>query len=90
MHQEAVTFRSLGDTLVGVLFLPDSPGPYPTLIISHGELAHKEIYFELCEFLAGRGVAALVMDMHGHGQSEGERFHVLETGRVEQDLANIA
>lgn len=76
MHKENVSFRSLGDALVGVLFLPDSDSLSPALIICHGALEFKEDYFELCKFLTEKGIAALVMDMHGHGQSEGERFYV--------------
>ena len=30
----------------------------------------------MCEVLAARGVASLAIDMHGHGESGGERFHV--------------
>jgi pimeloyl-ACP methyl ester carboxylesterase len=76
MRKEKVSLHSLGDTLVGVLFLPESASPCPTLIVCPGGLMCKEIYFELSEFLAQKGVAALSMDMHGHGQSGGERFHV--------------
>ena len=68
--------RSQGDTIAGALFLPESDNPSPALIVCHGALEFKENYFELCEFLVGKGVAALAIDMHGHGQSEGERFHV--------------
>jgi alpha-beta hydrolase superfamily lysophospholipase len=76
IHQETVTIHSNGATLAGVLFLPVSDRPSPALVICHGALEFKEDYFELCEFLAEKGVAALAIDMHGHGQSEGERFHV--------------
>ena len=56
--------------------MPASDMPSPALIVCHGALEFKENYFELCEFLADRAVAALAIDMHGHGESEGERFHV--------------
>ncbi len=46
MHKQDVSFRSLGDALAGVLFLPDSASPYPSLVVCHGALAYKEIYFE--------------------------------------------
>jgi len=75
-HQESVKLCSLGDTLAGVLFLPTDDGPAPALIICHGAGEFKENYFDLCECLAAKGVAALAIDMHGHGQSEGDRFHV--------------
>src|SRR2546425_3697961 len=48
----------------------------PVLIICHGAGEFKENYFELCELLASRGVATLAIDMHGHGQSAGERYYV--------------
>ncbi|HTD66417.1 MAG TPA: alpha/beta fold hydrolase, partial [Candidatus Limnocylindria bacterium] len=76
MLQESVALRSLGDVLSGMLFLPDSPCPTAAVIVCHGAGEFKENYFELCELLALRGVAALAIDMHGHGESSGERFCV--------------
>jgi len=71
---ESVRFRSLGDELVGKLFRPAAGTPAPTLIVCHGAGEFKENYFEMCEVLAGRGVASLALDMHGHGESGGERY----------------
>lgn len=68
--------RSGGDNLAGVLFLPKQKQPAPVLIICHGAGEFKENYFELCEVLATRGVATLAIDMHGHGDSAGERYYV--------------
>jgi alpha-beta hydrolase superfamily lysophospholipase len=59
-----------------VLFTPLSDVPSPALVICHGALDFKENYFALCEYLAGRGIATLAIDMHGYGGSEGKRFHV--------------
>lgn len=75
-RQDTVRLRSLGDELVGTLFLPEGSKQSPVLIICHGAGEFKENYFELCELLASRGVATLAIDMHGHGQSAGERFYV--------------
>jgi alpha-beta hydrolase superfamily lysophospholipase len=75
-RRESVSIQSQGDQLVGALFLTESDRPAPTLIVCHGAGEFKENYFELCEYLAGRGVGSLALDMHGHGQSAGERFHV--------------
>jgi alpha-beta hydrolase superfamily lysophospholipase len=75
-NQENVRLKSLGDELAGVLFLPVNESPAPVLIICHGAGEFKENYFELCELLASRGVATLAIDMHGHGESAGERFYV--------------
>ena len=74
--RKTVRFRSLGSELVGELFLPQTAGPAPALIICHGAGEFKENYFELCDFLTARGVVALAIDHHGHGASEGERYHI--------------
>ena len=76
MIDEKVTFNSRGDEIVGVLFLPEMAAQLPALIICHGALEFKENYFELSEYLVKRGIAVLAIDMHGHGESEGERYHV--------------
>ena len=76
IHRETVRLRSLGDELAGMLFCPETEARAPVLIICHGACEFKENYFELCEQLANRGVATLAIDMHGHGESAGERFYV--------------
>jgi pimeloyl-ACP methyl ester carboxylesterase len=76
VQKESVRFRSLGDEIVGTLFLPASEAPRPVLIVCHGAGEFKENYFEMCERLAERSVASLAIDMHGHGQSGGDRFYV--------------
>ena len=75
-NRETVTLSSLGDRLAGVLFLPEIHEAAPALILCHGAGEFKENYFELCGLLAERGVATLALDMHGHGESAGARFHV--------------
>lgn len=59
-----------------MLFIPEAGSPWPVLIVCHGAGEFKENYFELCEFLAARGVASLALDMHGHGASGGEKYYV--------------
>lgn len=76
VNRQPVCLSSLGEPLAGVLFLPGTGGTFPAMIICHGAGEFKENYFELCECLAQRGVATLAVDMHGHGGSGGERFHV--------------
>lgn len=74
--RETVRLKSLGEELVGILFQPETATPVPGVIVCHGAGEFKENYFELCELLAAGGVAALALDMHGHGESAGERFCV--------------
>ncbi|ABC31759.1 Hydrolase of the alpha/beta superfamily [Hahella chejuensis KCTC 2396] len=76
VQQEPVQFSSQGDELVGRLFLPAREGRFPAAIICHGAFGYKEHFYELAEALAHRGIAALALDMRGHGESEGPRFHV--------------
>jgi len=74
--RQTVNFDSVGERMSAVLFLPEDTRPAPALIVCHGAGEYKENYFEMCERLAAKGVAALAMDMHGHGESGGERFFV--------------
>lgn len=75
-HKQQVQLRSLDVNLSGVLYVPEGGERHPAMIVCHGAGEFKENYAELCESLAGRGVVALAVDMHGHGESEGERFYV--------------
>lgn len=74
--RQSVSLQSGDDQLAGALFLPEGQNASPAMIVCHGAGEFKENYFELCEMLAMRGLAALAMDMHGHGASAGERYHV--------------
>jgi len=76
LEKETVVLKSAGESIVGELFLPPASAPAPALIVCHGAGDFKENYFELCEFLAEKGIASLALDMHGHGASGGARFHV--------------
>ncbi len=76
MIEEDVTFEAEGEKLVGVLFHENSGAPAPALVLCHGALEFKEHFFELGRYLAARGIAALALDMRGHGESEGPRYHV--------------
>lgn len=76
LRRQQIYLRSLNERLAAVLFLPENAAPCPAMIVCHGAGEFKENYFELCECLSEKGVAALAVDMHGHGESEGERFHV--------------
>lgn len=83
--RESLSFTSLGEKIASVLFLPDAHGDCPALIMCHGAMDFKENLFEFCEFLAGKGIAALAMDMHGFGESGGDRYHVV----IEDWVADI-
>ena len=85
MRKQSVRFHSLGDEIVGLLMTPESDRPAPVLIVCPGAGEPKENYLEMGEYLVGRGIATLALDMHGHGESGGERFHV----NISQWVADI-
>ncbi|MGC9323484.1 MAG: alpha/beta hydrolase [Desulfomonilia bacterium] len=74
--KEPVTFFSRSEQIAGMLFHPCPPQCSPALVLCHGALDFKENYFELACHLAEHGIAALVLDMHGNGESQGLRYHV--------------
>jgi alpha-beta hydrolase superfamily lysophospholipase len=77
MKKREAHFNSAGNTIRGILFVPDDPGEkVPAVMVSHGAFEFKERYVELCENLAMNKIAALVVDMNGHGESEGDRYHI--------------
>ena len=76
LHHESVSFESLEETLHGMLFVPEGQGCFPAVLVAHGAGDFKENYFELADYLGQRGIATLAIDLHGHGESGGNRYHV--------------
>jgi len=68
-------FTSDGLTLAGLLFLPGGP-PRGALLVCHGAGSRKENHAVMGEQAADAGLASLVFDFRGHGDSEG----VLDSG----------
>ena len=76
IRQEAIQFDSHGVSIRGRLFSPQQSQACPAVIICHGAFEYKEHFYELAEALVQQELIALVIDMHGHGESGGKRFHV--------------
>lgn len=72
---ETVTYTSAdGVTLTGMLTLPNTPGPHPAIVISHGsERGERNDFFreQLRTFFASQGIIALTYDKRGVGDSGG-------------------
>lgn len=72
---ETVTYTSAdGVTLTGLLTLPNTPGPHPAIVISHGsERGERNDFFreEMRTFFASQGIIALTYDKRGVGDSGG-------------------
>ncbi|HSM44166.1 MAG TPA: alpha/beta hydrolase, partial [Acidimicrobiia bacterium] len=71
-EEETVTF-SAGDTpLAGTLLLPEGKGPHPAVVVVHGaEFGTRDVYRLLGTHFARRGVATLIYDKRGTGESAG-------------------
>lgn len=70
--EETVNFSSGDVRLAGTLILPKGPGPHPAVVMVHGaEFGTRESYRLLGTHYARRGVAALIYDKRGTGESSG-------------------
>jgi len=76
MNFQPLNIPCQNQLLAASLFLPDGDGPFPCLILCHGAFEYKENFYEMADGLRQPGIAAIVPDMPGHGQSFGERFHI--------------
>jgi hypothetical protein len=75
--EEAVQFASGAITLSGVVLRPNSPGPHPAAILLHGSGPQdRNGYVGLmrlaADHLARHGIAALIYDKRGVGESSGQ------------------
>ena len=79
VRERAVRFASGGDTLVGVLSLPESPGEHGVVML-HGwgtcRSGPHDMLVKLARELASRGTPVLRFDFRGRGESTGR---VLDT-----------
>ncbi|HEY5333245.1 MAG TPA: alpha/beta hydrolase [Solirubrobacterales bacterium] len=85
MEKRDVTFDSGGTTCAATLYLPDGPGPHPTVIMAGGWCYVKEIVMpHHAVKIVEKGVACLAFDYRGFGASEGSpRQHIDPWGQIE-------
>jgi uncharacterized protein len=71
-EEHSVAFHNQDVKLAGSLLLPRSEVPVPAVVFVHGAGEQtREPYREAGEFFAGQGIAALIYDKRGVGQSGG-------------------
>lgn len=80
-----LTLASADGTPLTALHWP-APAGAPAAVIVHGLGSRKENHADFAEALAGRGMAAVAIDLRGHGGSGGE----LGPGAVDDVLAALA
>lgn len=66
------------------------PGdPAATVIFAHGSMVHSEYYLPLAVGLAERGYRSLLVDLRGHGRSDGARGHIAAAEEHVEDMMRI-
>jgi len=78
MSKEKIEIPIDREKVAGVLFKTNTnpKNPSPCLVICHGAFEYKENFFDLAAYLAKQGLSSAVIDMPGHGESSGDRFHI--------------
>lgn len=72
-REEEVHFQNGGIILAGNLLLPNGPGPHPAVVFVHGSgPARRDSSWFLAERFVRAGVAALIYDKRGAGDSTGD------------------
>lgn len=72
VRSEPLSFANAAVTLAGSLVLPEGSGPFPAVVMLHGSEAEPRagnLGLALC--LASEGIAALIFDKRGVGESVG-------------------
>lgn len=82
MHETSVQFESGGTVLQGSLVIPFGSGRFPALVFLHGAgWGERRYYYVFAREFAGAGIASLLFDRRGEGESH---------GTVSQDTAILA
>jgi pimeloyl-ACP methyl ester carboxylesterase len=85
-REEAVSFQNGSARLSASLLVPAGKGPHPAVVLGHGGgVRHRnEVYNIVADFFAARGIAALLYDKRGVGQSTGD--YTGDVGILAEDL----
>jgi uncharacterized protein len=83
--------RDVSEGLAYELWLPQTPPPWPGILVLHGAGSRKENHADFARLACGSGWAALTFDQRGHGESEGEMSPaaIADAGRMAGLLAAV-
>ena len=89
--QAPVTFTHKGQTLYGMVHVPDGgEGPFPAVLMCHGlggtKVEAQRLFLRLSRRLAGEGIASMRFDLRGCGESDG----YLEEMALSDHLADLS
>jgi carboxymethylenebutenolidase len=88
---ETVSLHSGKDTVKSFLYRPEGKGPFPAILILHGDFGPTEWVKKQAQRLAGKGYLILAIDLYrGEMPKDVEEAHILERAlpeeRVSRDL----
>lgn len=85
VHQQDLTLNGDHGKLAAVLQVPEGKSSYPLVMILHGFNASKKMYLltELARQLNERGIATMLFDFNGHGESEGSFLEMTVPNEIE-------
>jgi uncharacterized protein len=89
MRREKVSFVSGADACAGYLFVPEAAGTdprWPTVVLAHGFSGTMDRLVPHAERFAAGGIAALVFDYRGFGESGGRPRQVVDLPSQRDDL----
>lgn len=93
MAEHFVQFRVEGQSVYGMMHLPDGKGKFPAVALCHGFTGNRiedhRLFVKMARLLAANGVAALRFDFRGSGESEGDFEQVTISGEIADALAAI-
>lgn len=76
-RERPLSWKNGDAALRGTLILPDRRGPHPAVVITQGSGADdRNKYRPLAQWFAAQGIAALIYDRRGVGESSGDARHV--------------
>ena len=81
--------KKQGPTLYSMQVLPEGK-PTAFVGIVHGYADHSARYAHLMELFAENGIAAVSVDLRGHGRADGVRGHVREFSEYCDDIDELA
>ena len=73
-REEQIKFAGNGEhTLAGSLLIPNGDTPHPAIILYHLANVHERDYYRIyADYFARHGIATLIYDKRGHGESTGD------------------
>ncbi len=93
MAENFVQFRVDGQTVYGMMHLPERKGKVPAVAMCHGFTGNRieahRLFVKTARILAANGIAALRFDFRGSGESEGDFEQVTISSEIADALEAI-